>query len=163
MADYPNTVRVVYKMYPLSRHKFAQMAAQASVAAANQGRFKEMHDLLFDSYRHFATLAATKATELGVPATETESPQVQAAVFTGLAEELGLDMERFQADLQSRATMRRIARDTQEVRSTGNPGTPATYVNGRYLGGAKPYEAFKEAVDQALQAGGSSVAADSSP
>jgi predicted DsbA family dithiol-disulfide isomerase len=150
-------------MYPLSRHPFAQMAAQASLAAANQGRFKEMHDLLFDSYRHFATLAATAAQELGVPATEAESPQVQTALFMGLAEQLGLDMDRFEADLHSRATLRRIARDTQEVRSTGNPGTPASYVNGRYVKGAKPYEAFKEIVDQALKEAGSAVAADSIP
>jgi protein-disulfide isomerase len=154
-------VRVVYKMYPLSRHKFAQMAAQASLAAANQGRFQEMHDLLFDSYRHLKTLAVAKAEELGVPAAEAESPQVQAAVFADMAEQLGLDMERFQADFSSRATLQHIARDTQEVRSTGNPGTPATYVNGRFIGGAKAYEEFKKMVDEAMQQGGDTVASDS--
>jgi protein-disulfide isomerase len=149
-------------MYPLSRHKYAQVAAQAALAAANQGRFKEMNDLLFASYRTFKTLGVAKAEELGLTAAEAESPRVQAAVFTDLAAQLGLDMQRFEADLQSDTTLQRIARHTQEVRSTGNPGTPATYVNGRYVKGAAPYEDFKKLVDQALQESGGSEGASGS-
>jgi protein-disulfide isomerase len=156
-------VRLVYKMYPLSRHKFAKAAAQAALAAANQGRFKEMHALLFDSYRQLRTLAVAKAQELGVPDAEMESPPVQAALFLSLAEQLGLDTERFQEDYHSEATLRRITRHTQEVRSTGNPGTPATYINGRFLGGAQPYEKFKEMVDRALQEGDASTTAGRIP
>jgi len=150
-------------MYPLSRHKFAQMAAQTALAAHSQGKFQEMHDLLFDSYTQMKTLAVAKAGELGLAAGEAESPRVQAALFADLARQLGLDMERFQADFSSQATLQQITRHTQEVRSTGNPGTPATYINGRFLGGAKPYEDFQKLVDQALQDAGSAVAADSAP
>ena len=139
------------------------MAAQAALAAANQERFTEMHDLLFANYKQFSTLAATRAADLGLPAGQARSPEVQAALFTGFAEQLGLDMSRFQADLQSEATRRQIAQDTREVRSTGSTGTPASYVNGRFLSGAQPYETFKKMVDEALQESGSAVAAGTVP
>src|SRR5262249_30033100 len=47
-AEYPNDVRIVYKMHPLSIHQNAMIAAQASVAAQNQGKFEEMHKKLFE-------------------------------------------------------------------------------------------------------------------
>ena len=148
--EYSDSVRVVYKMHPLPNHPFAQIAAQAALAAQQQDKFMEMHELLMSSSRSFNSLAAAKHKELGLPTGQERSSQVQEAVFTALASQIGLDTGRFQTDLKDPSLQQRIRSEVKEVTAIGATGTPASFVNGRYLRGAQPYTAFKSLVDKAL-------------
>ena len=159
METYPNDLRIVYKMHPLPNHPFAQSAAQAALAAQAQGKFPEMHELLLARYRTFNQVAATKAAALGLPADQLRGSEVQAAVFLDFAAELGLDLDRFAGDFESREVKARIAAETKEVVAIGATGTPASFVNGKYLRGAQPFAAFKAKVDEALGQNGSAQVA----
>ena len=124
---YPNDVRVVFKMHPLSFHQNAQIAAEAALAAHAQGKFAEMHDRLFKNQQGLTRDNILK-----------------------WAQEIGLDVPRFTKDLDEHAYAARIAKEVQEVEAIGATGTPATFVNGRYVSGAKPLDFFKTLVDEEL-------------
>jgi protein-disulfide isomerase len=104
---------VVFRHFPLrSIHPHAQAAAQAAEAAARQGRFWEMHDLLFRNQ------------------TRLEPPDLRR-----LAERLGLDLARFDSDLDDAAVIDRIDRDVETGEQSGVEGTPSLFIDGqRYLG-----------------------------
>lgn len=127
-ADYPNDVRIVYKMHPLSIHQNAMIAAQAAVAAQNQGKFPEMNKKLFEAQR-----------------------ELSRDKVIALAKEIGLDADRFVKDIDSPATKARIDKEAAESEGLGATGTPASFVNGRYLSGAKPVNMFKEVIDEELK------------
>jgi Na+/H+ antiporter NhaA len=117
-------VRYVWRHLPLSDvHPRAQLAAEASEAAAEQGAFWEMHDLLLD---HQDAL--------------TPSDQI------GYAEELGLDVERFTNELRERAGAARIADDVDSADLSGVAGTPTFFINGRRHYGAYDIAALSAAV-----------------
>ncbi|MET8900996.1 Na+/H+ antiporter NhaA [Streptomyces sp. NPDC004538] len=128
-------VRYVWRHLPLTDvHPNAQAAAEASEAAARQGRFWDMHDLLMD-----------RQDELG------ERDLLRHA------RELGLDTEAFREDLARRRGARRVAEDVDSADLSGVSGTPTFFVNGRRHRGAFDIDALKRAVEQArrrAQAGG---------
>ncbi|MEU4144898.1 Na+/H+ antiporter NhaA [Streptomyces parvulus] len=120
-------VRYVWRHLPLTDvHPHAQAAAEAAEAAARQGRFWDMHDLLLD-----------RQDELG------ERDLLRHA------RELGLDMEVFREDLARRRGARRIAEDVDSADLSGVSGTPSFFVNGRRHHGAYDIGALKRAVEQA--------------
>lgn len=127
-ATYGDRVRRVYKHLPLRIHPEAPGAAAASEAALRQGKFWEMHNKIFASQR-----------ELG------------DAAYRRFAEELGLDLERFDKDRNSPEVKQRIERDEQEAQRLGVSGTPAFFINGRFLSGAQPFEAFKRVIDEEIE------------
>jgi protein-disulfide isomerase len=128
---YGDKVRIVFKHMPLrSIHPQAAGAAAAAEAAHGQGKFWEMHDLIFANQR-----------ELG------------DAKYQEWARQLGLDMDRFQKDLKSPALAQRIDADSQEAANLGVSGTPAFFINGRYLSGAQPFDQFKKLIDEELAKG----------
>lgn len=107
VARNPGTVAVFYKQYPLTRiHPNSMNAAKAALAAHAQGRFKEMHDKLFEV-----------------------SPAHDRAAVTKLAEQLGLDMARFTADFD--AAEARIRAEMKEGDEAGVEGTPSLFFAGR--------------------------------
>lgn len=108
LREFEGQVRVVFFNYPLPGHPHAMPAARAAVAAGNQGKFWEMHDILFDHQR----------------ALEEED-------IDRYAREIGLDMERFHADLRSPETQRRVDADREAGRSVEIQGTPTLFINGR--------------------------------
>ena len=115
--------RVVFKHFPLSIHPAAQLAHQAAVAAQSQGKFWEMHDLLF------------------------ANPQrVQRADLVGYARQLGLDGPRFERDLDSEATKASVAKDVDEGGKAGVQGTPSYTINGKMYSGTKPYAQLRELI-----------------
>jgi protein-disulfide isomerase len=105
-------LRVVFKHLPLPFHAQAFPAARAAMAAGEQGKFWEMHDLLF---------AAKSLDEAGLMA---------------MARELKLDVRRFKAAMESARFDEAIAGDLELARTIGLRGTPAYFVNGRPIGGA---------------------------
>ncbi len=128
LKEYPGQVRVVYKHLPLSFHKDALPAAKASIAAGRQGKFWEMHDLLFQNQR-----------------------QLKEAKFKELATSLGLDLDQFERDYKSADVATEVAQDMNEARRLGVTGTPGFFINGRFTSGAKPYDSFKALVEAELQ------------
>ncbi len=122
-------MRIVFKHQVLNTHPKAPAAHAAAEAAHRQGKFWEMHDKIFENQREM-------------------SPEK----YEEYAAEIGLDMEQYKRDLTSSQVKSRIDADTKDAQKLGVTGTPAFFVNGRYLSGAKPFEAFKEVIDAELAA-----------
>src|SRR3990172_10570443 len=112
-------------------HNQAMPAALAAEAAHRQGKFWEMHDKLFG-----------------------DQQALSDASYEKFAKEIGLDVERFKKDYASPEVKARVEADSREAGQLGVNGTPGFFVNGRFLSGAQPFEAFKTLIDQELgQAG----------
>jgi protein-disulfide isomerase len=124
---YGDKVKLVYKHLPLRIHPQAQPAAAASEAARLQGKFWEMHDKIFANQR-----------------------ELSDAKYVEWARELGLDVERFERDRKSEAVLARIKKDEEEAARLGVGGTPAFFINGRFLSGAQPFDSFKRMIDEEL-------------
>jgi len=128
--EYGDQVRIVFKHLPLAMHAKAPAAHAASEAAHRQGKFWQMHDLIFSDQANM-------------------SPEK----YVEYAKQLGLDVDRFQRDVASADVKSRIDADSQEAARLGVTGTPAFFVNGRFLSGAQPFPAFKQLIDQELGKG----------
>ena len=133
---YGNKVRVVYRHLPLSFHRNAHAAAQASMAANAQGKFWQFHDKLFANFR-----------------------SLSRAKYIQFAKELNLDVARFTKELDSGKYKAYVDSDLSLARTKGVRGTPNFFINGSKLVGAQPYSAFKRAVDAALAAKGAKAPA----
>jgi protein-disulfide isomerase len=113
-------VEVVFRYFPLTDiHPHALAAAEAAEAAARQGWFWEMHDLLFRNQR-----------------------RLEPGDLTGYAERLELDVERFAADLSDPATVARIQRDVASGIASGVDGTPTLFIDGRGYDGPRDAESL---------------------
>ena len=110
LDKYPNNVKLVVKNFPLPSHKFAQKAATAALAANVQGKFWEFHNQLFKNYN-----------------------VINDAKIQDIAKELGLDMKKFNEDMQSPAIKSLIERDMDNGRQVGVRGTPTIFINGKTL------------------------------
>ena len=130
--DYGTSVRVVFREFPLAMHEHAQTAACAAEAAGMQGRFWEMHDLLFQNALNWAKESARPFIRV-VPAPNA-SPDENAvgvrAIFADYAKTLGLDVERFKKDIDSEEVKARIKSDQERAASIGVDRTPILFVDG---------------------------------
>ena len=126
--EYPKRVRVAFKQSPLSFHKDAARAAQASLAAHEQGKFWEMHDMLFRNQRNLSMKA-----------------------IEGYAGELGLDMVKFADAMRSGRHQEQVERDRRQAKEVGATGTPALFINGRMLRGAVSYDKLQKVVEAEIQ------------
>lgn len=111
-----------------SIHKFAMPAAVASEAARKQGKFWEFHDKVFANQSKMAPEDLKK-----------------------YAEELGLNMAKYEKDIVDKDLQKRIEDDMAEAKSNGVTGTPGFFVNGRFMSGAKPFDEFSKAIDDELK------------
>ncbi|MBX7082612.1 MAG: thioredoxin domain-containing protein, partial [Nannocystaceae bacterium] len=127
LARHGNNVRLVFRHNPLPIHPEARNAAKAALAAARQGKFWAMHDKLFESQFELA------------PA---KYPEYAAA--------LGLDAARFAADFADPALDRRLDEDVAVAKRFGVSGTPAFFVNGRFLSGNQSLAVFDALVNEEL-------------
>ncbi len=123
LAAHPNDVRVIWKNLPLAMHPQAMPAALAAEAAREQGKFWEMHDLMFQNQ---GTLSPDQ--------------------FDVWAKQLGLDVARFKAARASAATRARVEEDAQLGAKVAPQGTPTLYVNCSAVVGAQPLEVFQKVV-----------------
>ena len=129
LDTYPESVKVVFKHYPLSFHQQALPAALASMAAAEQGRFWEYHDELFINQN---SLGSEKYMEI--------------------AENLGLDLKKFSLDMMRPSLRKKIEQDVADAKKAGVTGTPAIFVNGRKLK-KRDFSALSKLMDEELAAG----------
>ena len=128
MKLYPNDIRLIYKQYPLPTHPHARLAAAAALAANEQGKFWQMHDRLFANSRHL--------NEAGILA---------------LAKDLGLDMNRFSADMKSEKIQAEINKDMKDGDQAGVYGTPAFFINGKLYNGPMEVAAVKPLIEAELR------------
>jgi len=113
LAKYEGKVKLVYRHFPLiSIHKNAQMASYASEAADNQGKFWEMHDLLFDKQQEWGTL---------------ENPRDK---FVEYAKSLEMDETKFLSDLESQEVKDKVSIDLLAATRYRLSGTPTFFLNG---------------------------------
>ncbi len=136
-SAYPERVRIAYMHLPVVSQTSAR-AAIAAVAAQRQGAFWPMHDRLF-------ALQVETLTE---------------ALLLAHVRDLGLDPQRFSADLRSPEVEELVRADLAEANRIGIRGTPAFFVNGRYLPGAQSYESLARAIERELARADSSAGVD---
>jgi protein-disulfide isomerase len=127
LAAYPDKIRLVIKNYPYKYRDFARIAAAASLAARDQGKYWEMHDLLL-----------------------TRSPKLDRASLLAYAGELGLDLKKFTEAMDSSTIDAEIDRDIKLAEAMDLYNTPTFYINGRQVIGERPFEYFQKIIDTEL-------------
>jgi formate-nitrite transporter family protein len=133
LADNKDTLKISFKHFPLTQlHRNALLAAKASEAAAIQGKFWEMHDIIYDKQAEWSeTLNARD-------------------FFFAYATTLGLDTKKFLVDLDSKNVETKIMAEYKEGEKLGVQGTPTFFLNGKKLEGVGSLELFNKAVKSAL-------------
>jgi protein-disulfide isomerase len=131
---HPGKLRWVFRHMPLDDEE--TLAAEASLAAHAQGRFWPMHDRLFAARGRV------------------DRPAVEM-----MAAEIGLDLARFRADLDSGAHRARVSADAEAARALGVTGTPAFFVNGKAVRGNQPLQVFQRTVQAELASAEAAIAA----
>jgi protein-disulfide isomerase len=127
---HPGKLRLVFRHFPLEGvHPHALLAAQAAEAAAGQGKFWEMHDLLFANSAH-----------------------LKLHDLQGYAQKLELDMTRFSAELGDEVYLQRVREHIAGAQKSGVRGTPGLFLNGRILDTSFGVQAIEQAVAKALGA-----------
>jgi protein-disulfide isomerase len=127
LKEYKDELRVVFRHFPLGFHKEAHLAAQAAMAAHDQGKFWQYHDKLF------------------------ENPEKLARVdLERFAKEVGLKMDTFKKALDTGKYKAYVDADQAMATTAGIDGTPTMVINGRKLVGAEPYEKIKLEIEAAL-------------
>jgi len=131
--EYGDSLRLEYRHFPLINiHANAVPAARAAEAAAQQGKFWEMHDKLFENQGAW---------------TRSSSP---ASAFNKYAEEIGLDMEKFKLHLNSSIITDSINESFNDAREQGFTGTPSFLLNGEKMQ-FTTFEEFKAAIVAAIE------------
>jgi len=111
LKQYPDNVKLVYKNFPIAKiHKFAHKAAVAALAAGEQGKYWEYHDLLFKDYK-----------------------KINDDKIVEIATSLGLDMEKFFQGMANQEFINLVNEDYKEGVNAGVRGTPTIFINGRLL------------------------------
>jgi len=116
--QFGDDIVIYFKFFPLGS-PMSDQAAKAAAAAHEQGRFWQMHDLLFANQR-----------------------QVNSSRIQGFARQLGMNYERFQSDMTEADVQRNVLRDRQEGMAAGVQGTPSFFINGQRYTGSPSAEAI---------------------
>lgn len=123
----PDTVKIVYKHFPLRTHQYASLAALAAIAANEQGKFWNIHDLLFESHQ-----------------------ELNQQKIIEIAQKVQLDMKRFNEDMGKAATKERLTKDINDGQAAGVRGTPTVFINGRQPAQLQ-YEDVQKMIDAELK------------
>lgn len=129
VQEFGDKVEIKYRHFPLSGFQYSRLAAHAAEAARNQGKFNEMHVLIFENQQQWSRGNAEQH-------------------FTEYAEEIGLDMEQFREDIESEDVAQRVESNRQEgIRRTVN-ATPTYFMNGQKIQqNPQTYEQLKALVE----------------
>ncbi len=133
VKEFPNDLQFIYRHFPLKAIHFqAENAAIASEAANLQGKFWEMHDALFDNQSKW-------------------NPTTGKGAFREYAELIGLDMNKYDEDINSDSPRDRVRRDNQFAVDNGLNSTPTFYLNGNKIANPGSYEAFRDLIAQEIE------------
>lgn len=128
LRAYPTQVRLFFKQFPLDIHSQAALAAAAAVAAQKQGKFWQMHDALFASHN-----------------------DLRRATILALASAVGLDMKRFEADLDSPEVRKAVSKDLDDGTNVGVMSTPTLFIDGQHYNGNIKLDVLKPILDAELK------------
>jgi protein-disulfide isomerase len=128
MDTYKGKVRLVIKNYPYKYRDYSRIAAEASLAAREQGKYWEMHDMLIK-----------------------RSPKLDRQSLINYAKELDLDVAKFTASIDSQKYKAEIDRDLKLAVDMDLYNTPTFYINGRQVVGERPFEYVKKIIDEELK------------
>jgi protein-disulfide isomerase len=126
LENNPENVKIVFKNFPLRRHKYATKAAMAALAADGQGKFWAFHDRLFENYK-----------------------QLSDQKIKDIARDLGFDMEKFEKQMKDPGILAQIRQDMLDGNQAGVRGTPTVFIGGRLLRNWSPKE-FQMLIDKEL-------------
>jgi protein-disulfide isomerase len=130
LGEYPGLILFAFRNFPIAAlHPHAEQAAEAAEAAAAQGKFWPMYELLLRP-----------------------SADLDLGSLLGYADQVGLDLDRFRADVTGRAHAARIERDVREGIRNGVNATPKFYVNGARIDGKLPLEGLEDAIRAGVRA-----------
>ena len=127
MAEYPDKIRLVLKNYPYRYRDYSHLAAESLLAAGDQGKYWEMHDIMI-----------------------TNSPTLDRYSLIRYAGELGLDIKRFTTDLDTMKHKKLIEKDENLAVAMDLYNTPTFFINGRKVIGNRPYEYLKKIIEEEL-------------
>lgn len=134
--DYATRVKFVFRNFPLFQiHPNAMIAAQAAGAAGLQGKFWQMHDLLYAKQSEWVSAA---------------NDQVVSTYFDTYAKSIGLDVPKFNTDIESTAVKNKIQADISSGNDASVDHTPTFFVNLTQIQNPNSYEEFKSVIDAAL-------------
>ncbi len=134
------TVKLVFRDFPIqSIHPNAVPASVAAECANEQGKFKQMHDILFEKQNEWSDLETVYAIEL----------------FNQYSEQINLEQEQFSSCLSTAKYVKEIQNDLNDGRTYGVTGTPGFFIGNQEIGfvelkGAQPFESFKKVIDRQL-------------
>lgn len=127
IEKYHGQVKVVFKNYLIKSHKNAKWAAEAALAAGEQGKFWQMHDLLFESYNKLGDVK-----------------------IEHLALQLELDFDTLQKDMSGSTVQNQLQQDLSDAKKAKVSGTPTVFINGRHLK-RRSMEGFSRIIDEELK------------
>jgi thiol-disulfide isomerase/thioredoxin len=130
--EFNDKIALIYRHFPLIQHNNAHLAARASEAAAKQGKFWEMHDLIFENQNQWSD--AKNALDK----------------FIQYAKDLNLDIEAFKTDINSKEVRDKVDSDYKSGLSFGVNGTPTFFLNGRKLNLPLYFETLKDKINEEL-------------
>jgi protein-disulfide isomerase len=127
MAEYPDKIRLILKNYPYRYRDYSHLAAEALLAAGDQGKYWEMHDIMIEN-----------------------SPKLDRDSLISYAKKLKLDMNKFTSDLDSMKHRGLIKKDEDLAVAMDLYNTPTFFINGRKVIGNRPYEYLKKIIEEEL-------------
>jgi len=127
MAEYPDKIRLILKNYPYKYRDYSHIAAEALLAAGDQGKYWEMHDIMIKN-----------------------SPKLDRDSLIRYAGEIGLNIKKFTSDLDSMKHRGLIEKDEKLAVSLDLYNTPTFFINGRKVIGNRPYEYLKKIIEEEL-------------
>lgn len=128
LTAYPTQVKLIFKQYPLDYHSQADLAAAAAIAAQRQSKFWEMHDAMYGHYQDLSRKS-----------------------ILSMAKKIGLDMDRFETDIDSTSVRETVVRDVKDGDHAGVNGTPTLFFNGQRYNGPIVLAALKPVMQDELQ------------
>ena len=131
--EYDGRINLAIRYFPLGGHQNGMNAALAVEAASKQGALEDMYIKMYETQAEWG-----------------ESPNSKADLFAEYAQELGLDMDQFEADVNDPATRKRVEKDQADGVGLGVQGTPTIYLNGEELPTMPSYDDLKQRIDALL-------------
>jgi protein-disulfide isomerase len=128
MEEYPGKIRLFLKNYPYRYRDYSYLAAEALLAAGDQGKYWEMHDIMIKN-----------------------SPTLDRDSLIRYAGELNLDLKKFTSDLDSMKHKTLIDEDGNLAVAMDLYNTPTFFINGRKVIGNRPYEYLKKIIEEELE------------
>jgi len=132
LDKFKDKMRLVYREFPLPQHQNAELAAQAAEAAGKQGKFWEMHDLLFSKQNEWGESASARS------------------IFAGYAGTLGIALDRFNSDMDSSAVTQKVADDVASGLASGVNATPTFFLNGKQIDSPENLNVFEDLISRSI-------------